>query len=164
MVSKAFVSASRAPSTASTSTTAPSGHPGQTLSWVVDDTPHSRRVSTHGLGGAAQAHQGSDSGVSEELAGTGVSDIERLASSTAVASHVLGGLAGSLAGVARDPRALRAAAAACTSSELYTPMDLALAGSGEEFPPEIQDIIFDGCTVPGVREALELLFRISRGV
>ena len=110
MASKAFSSSSRTPSTASTSTTAPSGHPGQTLSWVGDDTPHSRRVSTHGLGGAAQAHQGSDSGVSEEPAGTGVSDIERLASSTAVASDVLGGLAGSLADVAMGPQALQAAA------------------------------------------------------
>ena len=75
---------------------------------------------------------------------------------------MLDGSAELLADVASGSIALQAAAAACTRSELYTPTDLALAGCGEEFPPETQDIILDGCLVIGAREALELLFKVSR--
>ena len=131
------------------------------ISWVGDGPPHSQ-VPTKGLGEAAQAHHRSDFDASGGPAGRGVSGLERLASSTTVASILLDGSAELLADVASGSIALQAAAAACIRSELYTPTDLALAGSGEEFPPEVQDIILEGCSVTGAREALELLFKVSR--
>ena len=147
-------------STAGTASTAPLGHPGQTLSWVGDVSLQSQS----GLEGAAQAHQGTNPGASEgpaslsHLPGGGLAS----AASAEPSPRGLGGLARVVASDATSLIALQAAASACKEAGVLTPADLALAGSGNELPPEVARDILEGCDVPGVTEALEVLFKTSR--
>ena len=111
------------------------------------------------LDGAAQAHQ---DGASEGPASTGLPAEVGLTGAIKVASSELGGLAAALATDATSRQALQAAAAACETAEVFTPADLALAGSGDVLPQCTRDLILGGCTVHGAEQALEDLFVTSR--
>ena len=85
-----------------------------------------------------------------------------LASHTVVASHGLGGLAAVLTTCDEDRLALRAAASALEAAGVYEPADLALAGSGDDLPQGTRALILEGCQVPGVEKALEVMFVAAR--
>ena len=145
----------------SASSSSSSGYPGvQEILCGGDDTLQSS-VPTQCLEEAAQAHHAD---VSEGHTGTGTSHCKSLASATSVASSdsELGCLAESLAQDVEGLQALRAAVAACEASEVFTPADLALVGSGEVLPQDTVALIVGGCQVPGVGKALVDLFLVSR--
>ena len=156
-----MASSSGTTSTTGTASTARAGHPRRkSSSWVGDVVLHSQS----GLEDAAQPHQGIIPDVSGEPAGIGHRPGGGLASaaSAELSPRGLSGLARVVAKDATTLIALLAAASACEEAGVFEPVDLALAGSGDQLPPEVAGEILSGCLVPGATEALESLFQVSR--